>query len=144
MMIGFIYTITEKSTGRRYVGQSIRLAKRWREHKARFPSAEFDYVVEQECCVGLLDTMEKYFIKKFDSVKSGFNMNSGGAFNRRTLPAITAESNKKRRFSGKGYYLNKTHNRYLVRIKKDKVTYGGWFTEESDAIAEVNRLKEML
>jgi group I intron endonuclease len=78
-MIG-IYKITERSTGRCYIGQSTNIKRRWKEHYKRFSPDLFEYSVEQECCVGLLDVMERYFIKKLNTLTpNGLNKTHGGS-----------------------------------------------------------------
>ena len=73
MTIG-IYCITERTTGLAYIGQSVDIHRRWRQHQRLRPLSEYDYAIEQECCSGLLDTMEIYFIKKLDTlIPNGLN-----------------------------------------------------------------------
>jgi len=67
MTIG-IYKITERASGLIYIGQSIDIERRWKQHQRSKPLSEYDYSVEQECCAGLLDMMEIYFIKKFNTL----------------------------------------------------------------------------
>jgi hypothetical protein len=77
-MIG-VYTITENETGKVYVGQSIWIDDRWKKHQKTKPLTAYTYKVEQECCIGLLDVMERYFIKKFNTLTpSGLNRTKGG------------------------------------------------------------------
>lgn len=77
-MIG-IYCITENATGKVYVGQSIHIESRWSEHVKSRPTELFSYIVEQECCIGLLDTLERYFIKKLNTLTPhGLNRSRGG------------------------------------------------------------------
>ena len=77
-MIG-IYTITENATGKVYVGQSIVIEKRWRTHQKTRPLEGYSYKVEQECCIGLLDVMERHFIKKWNTLTPhGLNRTTGG------------------------------------------------------------------
>lgn len=74
MTIG-IYKITERDTGLCYIGQSIDIARRWKQHQRLKPQSVYDYSIEQECCAGLLDMMEIYFIKKFNTLTpNGLNL----------------------------------------------------------------------
>lgn len=75
-----IYKITETETGKCYIGQSVRIQARWKAHNKRFPLDTHTYEVVQECCIGLLDTMERFFIKKWNTLSpSGLNRTVGGS-----------------------------------------------------------------
>lgn len=76
-MIG-IYKITERSTGRCYIGQSTNIKSRFRSHKKRFNRDLFDYEVLIQCPVESLDFLERAFINGYDSVNSGLNITRGG------------------------------------------------------------------
>lgn len=92
-MIG-IYRITDKNTGKVYIGQSSKIESRWLQHRrGRFPELHYDYTIEQECCLGMLDLLERYFIMKYRSISPfGLNeqVNSYNQFRR-------AESREKKR-----------------------------------------------
>jgi hypothetical protein len=86
-MIG-IYRITERASGKVYIGQSSKIESRWLAHaRGRFPRAQYDYAVEQECCLGMLDLLERFFIMKYKSISPwGLNeqVNSYNQFRRST------------------------------------------------------------
>jgi len=75
-----IYSITEKVTGRRYIGQTkSKFSRRWRGHISRFPIEHFDYEVIITCEEKELDELEKYYIEKYDcQYPNGFNHQKGG------------------------------------------------------------------
>lgn len=96
--MGFIYKVTNKTNGKVYIGQTKRtLEVRWHEHQyyasvcERLPyystlySAIRKYGVEaftieaiEECDNSLLNEREIYWIKEYDSVKRGYNLEYGG------------------------------------------------------------------
>ena len=84
-----IYRITCKATGKIYIGQSTKIESRWNQHKrGRFPASLFYYTIEQECCIGMLDLLERYFIMKYRSISPfGFNeqVNSYNQFRRSSV-----------------------------------------------------------
>lgn len=85
-----IYKIENIITKQVYIGQSHDIERRWKEHKkcyrkttlkARLYQAMRKYGVEnftfevlEECEEELLLTREKYYIEKFDSERTGYNM----------------------------------------------------------------------
>lgn len=74
-----IYCITERATGKRYVGQSRNVhARRW-QHRGRFPLETHDYEVLAECPLEELDDLERRFILELNTQHPhGFNMTKGG------------------------------------------------------------------
>lgn len=95
---GIIYKYTNKINGKVYIGQTIDEEKRKSAHKCskgedhfhrairKYGFENFDYQVVFETISSdkdrlkyLLDTMEKYFIRKYDSYgKRGYNCTLGG------------------------------------------------------------------
>jgi len=91
-----IYKITNKKTGKVYIGQTIQgLSCRKREHIYRFNTRERDHKLylsmrkhgienfdfESLCCVlneSYLDEIEVALIKKYNSFNRGYNMTIGG------------------------------------------------------------------
>jgi len=96
-MVGYIYQIINKETGLRYVGKTIDIEKRKRDHFRelkegkhknsklqaaynRYGREAFDFIYEtfeiennEE-----LNTLEKLYIRKFNSFENGYNMTIGG------------------------------------------------------------------
>ena len=99
-MTGYIYRFVNKTNGKSYVGKTSNLKERLRVHKTRsilqhtkFGAALRKYgydgfVVETLIVVKkitditklntILNNLEKYFIKKFDSCRNGYNITLGG------------------------------------------------------------------
>ena len=91
-MIG-IYLITNKLNGKKYVGQSCNIEKRWKKHIAnskagtkfhihnaikKYGVENFSFEVLEECPVDKLNEREIYWIDKFDTYNNGYNMTIGG------------------------------------------------------------------
>lgn len=91
-MIG-IYKITNKINGKSYIGQSIDINKRWKEHKNTSSSSNnndlykdfekyginnFTFEVLEECTRQNLDIKEIYWISQFNTYYNGYNKTLGG------------------------------------------------------------------
>ena len=90
-MIG-IYLITNKINGRCYVGQSVDITRRWRQHKEAAPHGHaplykaiqkygienFDFCVLEECSREELDSKEIQYIEQYNSYFCGYNQTRGG------------------------------------------------------------------
>lgn len=96
-MIG-IYKITNLINGKIYIGQSVDIDKRIKDHfwKARckkdisynsalhsairkYGEQNFKYEVLEECTVDVIDERERYYIQKFKSLSpNGYNILVGG------------------------------------------------------------------
>jgi hypothetical protein len=82
-----IYLITERETGKMYVGLAKRrdgIEGRWAEHKKRFPQELFTYEILLPCppetTRAELSLLEKFYIKELDCMEpNGFNRTKGGA-----------------------------------------------------------------
>lgn len=93
-MIG-IYKITNKITHQVYIGQSIHIENRWKQHKnpynwnrestkplykdmLKYGIDNFDFQILEECAPQQLNNHEVFWIKYFNSYKNGYNQNQGG------------------------------------------------------------------
>lgn len=89
-MIG-IYLITNLLNGKKYVGQSVDIKKRWNEHKyhdnsmlvhraiAKYGIDNFKFEVICECTKGELNELEKKYIQEYNSMHpNGYNLKTGG------------------------------------------------------------------
>lgn len=79
-----IYLITNKITGRIYVGQSIDCFRRFNEHCSRkrlvidkdiykYGVENFNFTIIKRCKVSTLSYWENYYIYKFNSFHNGYN-----------------------------------------------------------------------
>ncbi len=99
-----IYIITERATGRPYIGQSRALKVRRGQHSRKhFPAESFGFEVLLNCAPDVLDFFERAFIVGYDSIAGGLNKTEGGyAYSK----LITEEQRAKRsqqQKEGRGY-----------------------------------------
>lgn len=96
-MVG-IYKITNNLNNKVYIGKSLDIERRWKEHirhskdefsrekppihKAinKYGASSFTFTVLEECDESRLDELEMYYIKKYDSrnKSKGYNITQGG------------------------------------------------------------------
>lgn len=84
-----IYGAIHRDSGRVYVGSSVNIGKRWKEHRSaikrptspKFHNAlrkygfeAFDFEVLEECAHGDFQQRERFYIQFVDSVANGFNL----------------------------------------------------------------------
>lgn len=96
-MIG-IYKITNKINGNSYIGQSIHIEKRIKEHKLKYNwereknktlyqafqkygIENFSFEIIEECEPNVLDSREQFWINYYDTYNNGYNMTCGGETN---------------------------------------------------------------
>ena len=85
-MIG-VYKIENLINGKIYIGQSIHIERRWKEHcipssksligKAikKYGKENFSFQVLNECAQENLDELEEYYISKYNSIApNGYNI----------------------------------------------------------------------
>lgn len=92
-----IYQLKNKINGYSYIGQSINIYKRWREHRSaafnqnssdynmiiyqairKHGLENFDFIILEECPAEQLNEREVYWIAYFNSYKNGYNATEGG------------------------------------------------------------------
>lgn len=92
-----IYKITNLLNGKCYIGQSINIQKRWTNHKTSYKNPNkdcynyplykafrkyglenFKFEILEECTQNKLDSLEKYWIKYYNSYNNGYNQTEGG------------------------------------------------------------------
>lgn len=103
-MICGIYKIENLINHNVYIGQSVDIQKRWREHLfaarhldckdhnmpihlalSKYGEDNFSLEVLEECPKNLLDEKEVYWIEKYNSYKKGYNATIGGCQNHEHL-----------------------------------------------------------
>lgn len=112
-MIG-IYKLTNKINGKSYIGQSVCIEKRFKNHintinnvtdhcydypiyraLRKYGINNFDFEIIEECKHDELDEREKYWISVFDTLRDGYNQTFGGdgVFNRLDYNKLDSISN---------------------------------------------------
>lgn len=93
-MIG-IYKYQNKINGKIYIGQSIDIDRRYKQHLydannrpdrgcgvdlaiKKYGIDNFDFSIIEECPISLLDERERYWIAYYDSYNNGYNRSPGG------------------------------------------------------------------
>lgn len=98
-----IYGLRNKTNGKWYVGQSVDIIDRWKGYKGlkcknqrklqyalkKYGYESFEKTVIEECdnVDWILDYREMYWIRRLDSVKSGYNLTYGGRGGERSAEA---------------------------------------------------------
>ena len=85
-----IYKVTNKINGKVYIGQSVDIGKRWRQHMTakddiyfhkaiqKYGVENFEWEVIEQCKKKDLDEREIYWIEYYDSFNKGYNCTRGG------------------------------------------------------------------
>lgn len=132
-MIG-IYKITNKINGKKYVGQSNNINRRFSEHCLRseipidiaiqkYGKENFLFEVLEECSLDELDSKEIYWIEKENSFKGGYNCNVGGE------QATSGEGNGRSKLSTEDIIvIRKAYNDHkpqkeIYEMFKDRVSF---------------------
>lgn len=94
MTIG-IYKIENKINNKKYIGQSINIEKRWKEHQYllnlnkhhnyhlqnawnKYKEESFIFNIIEECDEKILNDKEQHWIEMLDSYNNGYNLDKGG------------------------------------------------------------------
>lgn len=89
-----IYKITNKINNKSYIGQSVFIEERWKEHKEnawdkisplyedmrKYGIKNFSFNIIEECDTDLLNEKEKYWISFYNSYLNGYNKTKGGDY----------------------------------------------------------------
>ena len=85
-----IYKVTNKVNGKVYIGQSVDIGRRWRQHMTaeddiyfhkaiqKYGVDNFIWEVIEKCKKSELDERESYWIEYYDSYNKGYNCTKGG------------------------------------------------------------------
>lgn len=87
-----IYKITNLINQKSYIGQSIDIKRRWKDHRKAIQTGEnylyrairkygienFSFEVIKECTPDELDDLERYYINLYDTYYNGYNSTLGG------------------------------------------------------------------
>ena len=114
-----IYSITNKKTGQKYIGQSKDITRRFWQHKNQGQNASyidraikkhganaFEFEILEECKPSELNKLEEEYIKKYNTFKdkNHYNLTSGGDSDYKTSIQTRNKmaSSQFKRHNGKG------------------------------------------
>lgn len=135
-MIG-IYKITNKLSGKTYIGQSNDIERRLKEHKykkdipielaiQKYGVENFIFEILEECPLNELDEKEKYYINLYNTYRgNGYNCNEGGG-------CSNYENNGRTKLTNEDVYnIREAYNNHLRRKEvyeqyKDKITFSSF------------------
>ena len=135
-MIG-IYKITNKLSGKTYIGQSNDIERRFKEHKCKkdipveiaiqkYGAENFIFEVLEECSIDELDEKEKYYINLYNTYRgNGYNCNEGGG-------CSNYENNGRTKLTNEDVYdIREAYNKHLRRKDvyenyKDRIAFGAF------------------
>lgn len=100
-----IYKAQNKINGQIYIGQSVRIEERWKEHKnsaingtSKFYKAiqefgwdNFEWSIIEECPREELDEKEIYWIEYYNSINNGYNFICGAPFSKKKYSKLSDE-----------------------------------------------------
>lgn len=140
-----VYEIINKINGKKYIGQSINVLTRWKDHihalnrgdsscrllqRAwhKYGADNFVFNILEECAEDQLDSVEIKYIQQFDTVKNGYNIESGGNVQKH----LSEETKEKLRQShlGKVQSEETRHKRSEAMRGEKNPMYGRHHTEE--------------
>ena len=106
-MVGYIYIIKNNINNKVYIGQTTTsIDRRWKEHlrhakpnakqvisKAMNKHGRSNFYIEKiaECDLSIVDDLEIYYIKKYNSTSNGYNVSMGGKTYMAERPAIDTD-----------------------------------------------------
>ena len=134
-----IYKVTNKINGKVYIGQSVDIGRRWREHMTakddiyfhkaiqKYGVENFEWEVIEQCKKKDLDEREIYWIEYYDSFNKGYNCTrggdgvSGGEDHPRWKGGVTSDEDYYRQNSKQYYQANKEKKKEYYETNKEKI-----------------------
>lgn len=163
-----IYCIENTSNNKKYIGQSVDIYKRWRDHKSKLNGHKhineylqrawdkygedcFKFYILELCDVVQLDEFEVNYIAKFDTtnIQNGYNLNAGGNGNQ--SPSELVRGKMRENHADVSGENNPNYGKHMTDDIKQKmianrntpkgeshVNYGKTFSEETKAKMRAN------
>jgi group I intron endonuclease len=159
---GYIYEIYCSGNNRSYIGRTVqeKYFNRWYDHRGKlrrnshynvimqntfnkYGESSFSFHLLQECNYENIVSMEQSWLDALSKAGKGMNMryqadgqnaDTISEQGKKNIKKAVCESNKRRRGEGKGYYFNKSLNRWMARICKNGRTYAKFCHSEVEAI----------
>lgn len=103
----YVYKHTNKINGKCYIGQTCNIVKRWKSYSYKYCTKFYDAIkkygwdnftheVLKVCAKDDVDFYEAYYIKFYNSIENGYNLESGGQTNKthskETIEKITQKN----------------------------------------------------
>ena len=158
-----IYKVTNKINGKVYIGQSVDIGRRWREHMTakddiyfhkaiqKYGVENFEWEVIEQCKKKDLDEREIYWIEYYDSFNKGYNCTKGGDGNSgegnpNWKGGVSSDEDYYRQYSKQYYQVNKEkkkeyYKQYGEANKEKKKEYNKQYYEENKEQAK-QQMKE--
>lgn len=141
-----VYKITNNVNGKVYIGQSINIKERWKDHIRtlnkqnshstllqrawnKHKPESFSFEILELCMEDDLDDVEIKYIELYDSINNGYNIESGGNKNKR----MSEETKKKIGNANRGRHHSDETKRKMSesRTGKNNGMFGKSHSEES-------------
>jgi len=123
-----VYLIRNKLSGKCYVGVSVNIHSRWRQHKYWAKNKEvvskitnsikkhgvenFEFSVIELCEKDFFDEKERYWISKYNSVENGYNLTYGGSVRK----IVSEETKEKMSKSRLGVPKSESHKNKIAEV----------------------------
>ena len=146
--ISGIYCITNNINGKKYIGLSKDIQRRWGEHSRAYknPNSKeynlplynafrkygienFSFEIIEECDENLLEEREKYYIKTINTIKpDGYNLTEGGEchFQEEENHPLAKLTKEDVIFCRKEYLKGSRSKEIYEKYYKDKIAYSGF------------------
>lgn len=104
-----IYKITHKESGKSYIGLSVNIENRWKQHRsfaktggrsaiycalAKYGIDAFDFTVIEQCDRNLLEDRERFWIAFYKTAVEGYNLTEGGETNKNFTEEVREKMSK--------------------------------------------------
>lgn len=144
-----IYLITNTITNKNYIGQSIHIEKRIKQHQyksdsktsyiensiAEYGWENFTWQILYECPPEELDIEERKFISLYNTYHNGYNLTRGGDLKGCGNPMHNPILKQKNLESKKGY-KHSDETKYKISFKKNRTGFYGVFKEYDDKLVQ--------